>query len=112
MLDNLRQIERVKNIVTILIRNGFYDIVKSSGLDKYSETVNLKVNSIDPIDNRSKRIRITVEELGSTFIKMAQILSTRPDLIPVELAEEFSKLQDQVTPFGVNLQLGFLLHAF
>ncbi|ADR35302.1 ABC-1 domain-containing protein (plasmid) [Sulfuricurvum kujiense DSM 16994] len=98
MLDNLRQIERVKNIVTILIRNGFYDIVKSSGLDKYSETVNLKVNSIDPIDNRSKRIRITVEELGSTFIKMAQILSTRPDLIPVELAEEFSKLQDQVTP--------------
>lgn len=40
-----------------------------------------------------------VEELGPTFIKLAQILSTRPDLIPLELVEELSKLQDHVSPF-------------
>ncbi|MGE4295715.1 MAG: ABC1 kinase family protein [Campylobacterales bacterium] len=47
---------------------------------------------------RNVRIRKTIEELGGTFIKMAQILSTRPDLIPIDLANEFSKLQDNVEP--------------
>lgn len=98
MLDNLQQIERIKDIVAILIRNGFYDIVKTSGLDKYSDVINSHIDNTVQMDNRSKRIRMTVEELGSTFIKMAQIISTRPDLIPAELADEFSKLQDQVTP--------------
>jgi ubiquinone biosynthesis protein len=39
------------------------------------------------------------EELGPTFVKMGQVLSTRPDLIPIEMVEELSKLQDDVQPF-------------
>ena len=46
-----------------------------------------------------ERIRMAVEELGTTYIKFAQILSNRPDAIPVELVKEFEKLQSHVPPF-------------
>ncbi len=98
MFDTLRQVERTKTIITILVKNGFDDIVSAMGIEKYikfsvprksQETVKL---------SRYERIRKSIEELGPTFIKMAQILSTRPDLIPLDLADEFSKLQDSVEP--------------
>src|SRR5215831_2426083 len=44
--------------------------------------------------SRETRIRLALSELGPTFIKFGQILSTRPDVIGVELADELSKLQD------------------
>jgi ubiquinone biosynthesis protein len=44
-------------------------------------------------------VRMALEELGPTYIKLGQVLSTRPDLIPVEFIEELSKLQDSVPPF-------------
>ena len=47
-----------------------------------------------------QRTRLVCEELGPTFVKLGQILSIRPDLIPREFAEEFSKLQDEVPPFS------------
>jgi len=49
---------------------------------------------------RPQRLRMALEELGPTYIKLGQVLSTRPDLIPVEFTEELSKLQDSVPPFS------------
>src|SRR5919197_858127 len=49
---------------------------------------------------RAKRLRGALEQLGPTFAKLGQILSTRPDLIPPELAEELAKLQDRVAPLS------------
>lgn len=46
------------------------------------------------------RLRVALEELGPVFIKFGQALSTRPDLLPPELASELAKLQDNVTPFA------------
>jgi len=43
-----------------------------------------------------ERVRISFEELGPTFVKLGQLLATRPDLIPLEFSEEFKKLHDQV----------------
>jgi ubiquinone biosynthesis protein len=48
---------------------------------------------------RAERIRLALEELGPVFIKLGQALSTRPDLLPPDIALELSKLQDQVPPF-------------
>ena len=96
MFDTLRQIERTKDIVAVLIKNGFNDIVSAMGIEKYIKFSIPKSSQNKLKLSRSERIRKTVEGLGPTFIKMAQILSTRPDLIPLELADEFSKLQDDV----------------
>jgi len=49
--------------------------------------------------SRAVRVRMVLEELGPTFLKMGQILSTRPDLLPVEFMQELSRLQDDVPPF-------------
>src|SRR5881392_3599583 len=52
----------------------------------------------DPIEARARRLRDALEELGPTFAKLGQILSTRPDLLPPEAIAELATLQDQVTP--------------
>jgi len=49
---------------------------------------------------RGQRIRLAIEELGPIFIKAGQVLSTRRDLLPDDIAEELTKLQDQVPPFS------------
>ena len=96
MFDTLRQVERTKDIITVLLKNGFDDVVSAMGIEKYLQfSIPKSVQSSLRL-SRSVRIRKTIEALGPTFIKMAQILSTRPDLIPLELADEFSKLQDNV----------------
>ena len=48
---------------------------------------------------RGERLRLALEELGPVFIKLGQALSTRPDVLPPDLALELSKLQDRVPPF-------------
>src|SRR5881396_86376 len=54
--------------------------------------------SADPIEIRARRLRDSLEELGPTFAKLGQILSTRPDLLPPEFIIELSSLQDDVAP--------------
>src|SRR5581483_12441353 len=49
---------------------------------------------------RARRVRAALEELGPTFGKLGQILSTRPDLLPPELLAELSTLQDRVPPLS------------
>jgi ubiquinone biosynthesis protein len=52
---------------------------------------------------RGVRLRLALEELGPVFVKLGQALSTRPDLLPADIAIELSKLQDQVPPFPAEL---------
>lgn len=52
---------------------------------------------------RAVRIRLALEELGPIFVKFGQILSTRPDLLPDDIAKELTRLQDQVPPFSGTL---------
>lgn len=51
-------------------------------------------------DARAVRLRLALESLGPIFIKFGQILSTRPDLVPQDIAAELARLQDRVPPFG------------
>ncbi len=52
-----------------------------------------------PPESRGAALRSTLESLGPVFVKLGQTLSTRPDLLPVDIATELAKLQDQVPPF-------------
>ncbi len=61
---------------------------------------------------RGERIRMALEDLGPIFVKFGQILSTRRDLLPDDLAEELAKLQDQVPPFGADKAVAIIEDAF
>jgi len=96
MLKNsLYELKRTKEIIFVLAKYGFGDLIESIGIPvPYKKSPNI---------SRSERIRRAIEELGPTFIKLAQILSLRPDLVPLELAKEFEKLQDNVTPLPFDV---------
>ena len=55
-----------------------------------------------PAENKGVRLRLALEKLGPIFVKFGQMLSTRRDLLPTDVADELAKLQDQVPPFGFD----------
>src|SRR4029078_7214997 len=57
---------------------------------------------------RAERIRLALEELGPIFVKAGQILSTRRDLLPDDIATELAKLQDRVPPFSGTLAIAII----
>src|ERR1700687_2213756 len=57
---------------------------------------------------RAVRLRLALEALGPIFVKFGQVLSTRRDLLPPDIADELAKLQDQVPPFAYGLVLAAL----
>ncbi|OGR12414.1 MAG: ABC transporter [Desulfobacterales bacterium RIFOXYA12_FULL_46_15] len=99
-----RHLLRYQQILGVILKYGFENIIHAMHIDRYIEsglqltpfvTRHEKVEKL----SKSQRIRMALEELGPTFIKMGQVLSSRPDLIPVDLLNEFAKLQDHVPPF-------------
>src|SRR6056297_1123435 len=90
---------RLAEILSVLTKFGFRGVIVDTGLSRIFDIKKEDAGEIPEKDlPRSIRIRKVLEELGPTFIKLGQILSTRPDLIPPEWAEEFKKLQDRCTP--------------
>ncbi|MDY0267711.1 ABC1 kinase family protein [Trichloromonas sp.] len=98
---NIRTIRRYRNVLGILIKYGFGHIVEELNLNYYLElgrrivTLGTAPKEIERL-SQPERLRLAMVELGPTFIKLGQILSTRPDIIPKEYADEFGKLQDKV----------------
>ena len=79
--QTFRQIERYQQIVSILLRNGFDNLIVALEVEKHIHIPFTRPKAEILHLSRSERIKKTIEELGPTFIKFAQILSTRPDLI-------------------------------
>lgn len=101
-----RHLNRYRQILAVLIKYGFGELVDTLKIDQYFE-IGLQILSRKPRDrveqfSRAERVRMALEELGPAFVKLGQILSTRPDLIPRDFIQEFSKLQDQVPQFAFD----------
>jgi len=98
-----RHAKRYSAILNLLIKYGFGDLVDALDIREHIEIVKKKISrqQPEPIEklSRPERVRMVLEELGPTFVKLGQILSTRADLIPLEYVEELSKLQDAVPAF-------------
>lgn len=97
----LSNAQRIQEIFVALIRNGFDFIIKDLGMfDLVGKIQKKKVMSDEEVlsKNIGERVRITLEELGPTFIKLGQLASTRIDLFPQEIIRELAKLQDNVKP--------------
>ena len=99
-----RHAQRYRQILGVLLKWGFNDLVNGLRVDQYLELglqrlIQGRPKEMDEGISRAMRIRYTLEELGPTFVKLGQVLSTRPDLVPVQLIGELPKLQDSVHPF-------------
>ncbi len=102
-----KYLTRYRQILTVLMKYGFVDVFSRIRGDRVIEnllratsrkTKRVKIKTL----SREARLRKALEELGPTFVKAGQILSTRPDLIGPELIREFEKLQDDVPPVSFD----------
>jgi ubiquinone biosynthesis protein len=98
-----RTARRLQQVVNVFLKHGFGRIIDQIHLGRQIPLLKrLKAFGKWPEvkgPSTPERMRIAFSELGPTFIKLAQILSTRPDLITARYAEEFRKLLDEVPPF-------------
>ena len=92
---------RLIYIVYIALRFGLDEFVLSNSKLKPLQTlINLLFFWRNKSTPRAVRLRLALEALGPIFVKFGQMLSTRRDLIPLDIADELAKLQDQVPPFA------------
>ncbi len=96
----IKDVARLREILSVLGTHGFGWVITRLNL---TDTVGIKslMEYRDPEENlysTGQRIRMAIEDLGPTFIKLGQILSTRSDLLPVDIIEELQHLQDDVPP--------------
>lgn len=96
----MRDFARIRAIAGTLMRYGWGDVAKKLGkkswIGRAGNWMNSDVSN-DILQLPSEvRARLAIQELGPTFVKLGQVLATRPDIFPPNWIDEFSKLQDQV----------------
>ncbi|MEX2464989.1 MAG: AarF/UbiB family protein, partial [Gaiellaceae bacterium] len=95
----IRQLGRLSEIAQVAAKHGF-----GYFFDTHRPTIlaSRRQEEIDPSSDgssRGQRLRAMLDELGPTFVKFGQLLSTRPDIVPPDIVFELKALQDDVTPF-------------
>lgn len=92
---------RYQEIADTLVRHGLGFLAGAVGVTRWIPAGRTADRRVDPEGGpytTPQRIRLALEELGPTFVKLGQLLSTRPDLLPPAYIAEFSKLQDAAPP--------------
>ncbi len=94
-------VKRYRQILFVLLKYGFDDLIANLQLDPNLDRRLLFVRRFNAHTelSRAARVRLVLEELGPTFVKMGQMLSTRSDLLPLDILQELAQLQDHVPPF-------------
>ncbi len=114
--NKYKSIKRWSEVIEIIVKNGLGFLLEKLQLGYHylGKRMKRKVSGGGdiPVSNIAKRIRKSFEELGPSFIKLGQMLSTRPDIIPITLCEELKKLQDKVTPLPFSSLESSLIEAY
>ncbi len=101
-----RHINRFRHVISIMVKYGFGYVLDRLRL---WEVMNIEKKLFPRRKGQfshfsmAQRFRYALEELGPTFIKLGQLLSTRPDIIPAEYIAEFQYLQNRVTPVSAKI---------
>ena len=98
-----RQVQRLTEIAAVLVRHGLSYFVSRLNLSRYLPRREqfMASGSEEALDRESVAARLTraMEDLGPTFVRLGQLLASRPDLLDEEFIHEFQRLQDRVAPF-------------
>lgn len=101
-LGVISDLGRLRDIAGVLIRHGLGDFLQRSGIRAVLEKAGAKLHwkALESIADLStaERVRRALEELGPTFVKLGQLLASRPDLLPPDWVEELGRLHARVTP--------------
>ncbi|MBD0290269.1 MAG: AarF/ABC1/UbiB kinase family protein [Thermoleophilia bacterium] len=95
----VRQLGRLSEIAQVAAKHGFgyvFDARRRDGFGRRQQEVEVPW---EQGSSRGQRVRAMLDELGPTFVKFGQLLSTRPDVVPPDIVFELRGLQDQVRPF-------------
>jgi ubiquinone biosynthesis protein len=92
-----RNIGRLSEIAQVAVKHGFGYFFERHRLTDLFPWVS-RDGSAETQSDRGRRLRETLDELGPTFVKFGQLLSTRPDIVPPDILVELQKLQDDVSP--------------
>ena len=115
-MKRLRVVGRLLEIQRALVRHGLDEYVRKTHLYRpfrflfYLSPWTWFQRSAGR--SRGERLRLALEELGPVFVKFGQALSTRRDLLPVDIADELALLQDQVPPFDSAIAVATVETAF
>lgn len=102
--NTFMNLRRLRQILMTLVRHGFGHVVAQSGLDTLmGASARVKSAALAAGEDvhrlsAAERLAKGLEELGATFIKFGQVLATRPDILPANYIEAFTRLQDRVEP--------------
>ena len=95
----VRQLGRMSEIAQVAARHGFGYLFETRGPSVVRSRLGREVEVDSEGSPRGQRLREMLDELGPTFVKFGQLLSTRPDIVPPDIVFELKALQDAVTPF-------------
>jgi ubiquinone biosynthesis protein len=102
VLHTVRDLGRLREIAGVLARHGFGELVQRTGLGSLAPFRGGDRAGGETAPTTAVRIRLVLEELGPSFVKLGQIVSTRPDLVPTDIIDELRKLQDDVPPVAFD----------
>ena len=97
----VRQLGRLSEIAQVAAKHGFGYLFDSRRDRRGLRGREVEIE-VDPGSSRGQRVRAMLDELGPTFVKFGQLLSTRPDVVPPDIVFELRDLQDKVTPFPTD----------
>src|SRR5256885_807435 len=101
--EALQDLNRVRQIALIAGRHGFGELADRSGLwARLGRRELVEPTAESRSASGARRFREMLSELGTTYIKLGQVLSTRADMLPAAVIDELSTLQDQVPPFPME----------
>ncbi|WP_298815062.1 ABC1 kinase family protein [Chloroflexus sp.] len=114
LVRQARYLGRYREIAQVLVHHGFGYLVDQLGLTSLLSLPRRLIMRAPapPPPGNAARLREALVELGPTFVKLGQALSTRPDLLPVDVVTELSKLQDTVPPFPGEQAVKLIETAF
>ncbi len=110
---SVRSLNRLRHIAQVLTRHGFGHIVARINLTRFVPVWMLRKKVARPVLDEGasavgRRLTQVCAELGPTFIKLGQMMSTRPDIVPVDVLEELRTLQDNVPPFDTPIAMDII----